>query len=389
MSEALTAAGNAGASPAVPDLRAFAGVRTPALLVDPDRVTANVRAIVAQLHGDPRRWRPHIKTAKLGAVMRLMLADGITRFKCATTLELKALLEAGARDVLVSFPHVGANAVRIRELAAAHPAARVAALIETEAHLASWSGSGLALFLDLNSGMNRTGGTPDLARIESLARAIGAAGCTFGGLHWYDGHMHSFDDLDARDRAAHEGYERLAALVRALASSGVPVPEVIVAGTPATTSAVRYARFADWPTDVQVSPGTVVYNDTTSLEQLPASWGLTAAVHVLTTVVSHPTPTRFTCDAGHKSVSADAGVPTCAVVGHPHWSPARPSEEHLPVDVPPGMPLPPIGTLLLLLPRHICPTVNNFDEALFVRDGRIERTEPVTARGREGQARWQ
>ncbi len=373
--------------PRAPNLAAFAGVRTPALLVDPDCVTANVRAIVAQLHGDPRRWRPHIKTAKLGAVMRLMLADGITRFNCATTLELRALLEAGARDVLVSFPHVGANAARIRELAAAHPGARVAALIETDAHLAAWTGSGLALFLDLNPGMNRTGGTPDVARVESLARAVVAAGCTFGGLHWYDGHMHSFNDLAARDRAAHEGYERLAELVRALTSAGMPVPEVVVAGTPATTSALRYERFADWPTDVQVSPGTVVYNDTTSLEQLPTSWGLSAAVHVLTTVVSHPTATRFTCDAGHKSVSADAGVPTCAVVGRQDWSPARPSEEHLPVDIPAGTPLPPIGALLLLLPRHICPTVNNFDEALFVRGGRIERAEPVTARGREGQGR--
>ncbi|MDQ8165321.1 MAG: alanine racemase [Gemmatimonadota bacterium] len=376
----------AGVSPA-PNLTGFAAVRTPALLVDPDRVTANVRAVVAQLHGDARRWRPHIKTAKLGAVMRQMLAEGITRFKCATTLELKALLDTGARDVLVSFPHVGPNAARIRELATAHPSARVAALIETDAHLSCWSGSGLALFLDLNPGMNRTGGAPDYVRVEALALAIGAAGCTFGGLHWYDGHMHSFTDISARDRAAHEGYERLAELVRALTGAGLRVPEVIVAGTPAAASAARYERFADWPTDVQVSPGTVVYNDTTSLEQIPTSWGLAAAVHVLTTVVSHPTPTRFTCDAGHKSVSADAGVPTCAVVGHPDWAPARPSEEHLPVDIPAGTPLPPIGTLLLLLPRHICPTVNNFDEALLVRGGNVMSVTPVSARGREGQGR--
>jgi D-serine deaminase-like pyridoxal phosphate-dependent protein len=364
----------------------FAGVRTPALLIEPDRVTANVHAIVAQLGDDPRRWRPHVKTAKVGSVMQMMLDAGLTRFKCATTLELKALLDIGARDVLVSFPHVGANATRIRELATAHPGARVTALIETEAHLESWRGAGLGLFVDLNSGMNRTGGTPDAVRIAALARAIVAAGCTFRGLHWYDGHMHSFDDLAARARAAHQGYDALGTLVRTLAQNGIAVPEVIVAGTPATASAATYTGFATWPTDVQVSPGTVVYNDTTSLAQLPASWGLSEAVHVLATVVSHPTPTRFTCDAGHKSVAADAGVPTCDIVGHPDWTPARPSEEHLPVDVPPGSPLPPIGTQLLLTPRHVCPTVNNFDEALFVRAGAVVSAERVTARGREGQA---
>ena len=139
------------------NLSAFAGVRTPALLVDPARVESNIRAIVAQLGGNAARWRPHVKTVKLGAVMQLMLGTGLTRFKCATTLELKALLDAGARDVLVSFPHVGANAARIRELVKLHPGARVTALIEAEAHLESWRGSGLGLFLDLNSGMNRTG----------------------------------------------------------------------------------------------------------------------------------------------------------------------------------------------------------------------------------------
>ena len=364
----------------------FPGLRTPALLIDPAVVDANVRAIVAQLGGAPSRWRPHVKTAKVGRVMQMMLDAGLSRFKCATTLELKALLDVGARDVLVSFPHVGANAVRIRELAAAFPAVRVTALIEGDAHLESWRGSGMGLFVDLNPGMNRTGGTPDAARLVALVQAIAGAGCSFAGLHWYDGHMHSFDDLAARDRAAHEGYDRLGALVRALTERGVAVPQVIVAGTPATSSAANYAGFTTWPTDVQVSPGTVVYNDTSSLEQLPAAWGLAAAVHVLTTVVSHPTARRFTCDAGHKSVAADAGVPTCAVVGHAEWSPARPSEEHLPVDIPEGTALPPIGMQLLLIPRHVCPTVNNFDEALFVCAGRVDHAERVTARGRENQA---
>jgi D-serine deaminase-like pyridoxal phosphate-dependent protein len=360
----------------------FPGVRTPALLVDPATVRANIAAMI-QVAGGAARWRPHVKTAKLGAVMRMMVEAGLTRYKCATPLELAVLLEAGARDVLVAFPHVGANAARIRALAAAHREARVAALVEADTHVGHWHGSGAPLFIDLNPGMNRTGGAAEAQRVAALIRAIGATGCTFGGLHWYDGHMHGYDDLAERARVAHAGYDRLGALVRELVAGGARVPEVIVAGTPATTSAVSYPGFAAWPSDVQVSPGTVVYNDTTSLAQLPAAWGLAPAVHVLVTVVSHPTPTRFTCDGGHKSVSADAGVPTCAVAGHPDWTPQRPSEEHLPVEVPAGTPLPHIGAQLLLLPRHVCPTVNNFDDALFIAGGAVLGRQPVSARGRE------
>ena len=147
------------------------GLRTPALLIDADAVRTNLTAMIRVI-GGAARWRPHVKTAKLGAVMQLMLDAGLTRFKCATTLELQALLALGARDVIVAFPHVGPNAARIIALARAHQDADVAGLVESPAHVASWRQSGVRLFIDLNSGMNRTGGTPDAARLIALAREI-------------------------------------------------------------------------------------------------------------------------------------------------------------------------------------------------------------------------
>jgi D-serine deaminase-like pyridoxal phosphate-dependent protein len=101
-------------------------------------------------------------------------------------------------------------------------------------------------------------------------------------------------------------------------------------------------------------------------------------------VVSHPHHGIITCDAGHKAVSADAGVPTCVVVGHPELTPLSPSEEHLPFAVTEGAKSPRVGDILYLLPRHVCPTVNNFDAALIVRNGQVESVEGVSARGHEG-----
>ncbi|MGA1984924.1 MAG: D-TA family PLP-dependent enzyme, partial [Candidatus Sulfotelmatobacter sp.] len=123
--------------------------------------------------------------------------------------------------------------------------------------------------------------------------------------------------------------------------------------------------------------------DATSLQELPREYGYRPAVLVMTRVVSHPRAGIVTCDAGHKAVSADAGVPTCMVVGHPELTPLSPSEEHLPLAVAEGSVGPQIGSALFLLPRHICPTVNNFDDALLVRNGKVEAVENVSARGRE------
>jgi D-serine deaminase-like pyridoxal phosphate-dependent protein len=61
----------------------------------------------------------------------------------------------------------------------------------------------------------------------------------------------------------------------------------------------------------------------------------------------------------------------------------KPSEEHLPMQVGDGATAPLIGETLYLVPRHICPTVNNFDHALIVEGGEISDVERVSARGRE------
>ena len=113
------------------------------------------------------------------------------------------------------------------------------------------------------------------------------------------------------------------------------------------------------------------------------------AVLVVSRVVSRPHEGIVTCDAGHKSVSADAGVPTCVVVGHPELTPLGPSEEHLPMKA--ASTGPEVGEELYLLPRHVCPTVNNFDCALLVRDGQIEAVslgEEKPACNEHGEECW-
>jgi D-serine deaminase-like pyridoxal phosphate-dependent protein len=162
---------------------------------------------------------------------------------------------------------------------------------------------------------------------------------------------------------------------------GMSVPEVITAGTPTFPCSLAYEGFHGEGFVHRVSPGTIVYCDASSLAQLPSEYGYAPAVMVL----SPPRDGIVTCDAGHKAVSADAGIPTCVVVGHPELVPLAPSEEHLPLGSNEEMCSPQVGAALYLLPRHVCPTVNNFDSALLVRDGQIASVEKVSARGHEGR----
>jgi D-serine deaminase-like pyridoxal phosphate-dependent protein len=358
-------------------------VLTPALVVYPEIVLANIERTLDLLSSDANRWRVHIKTAKLGYTLRLLVDRGVRTFKCATTLELLTACENGAEDVLFAYPAMGANARRVAQIANQFPTVRISALAENDAQLRQWHGTRVGIFLDINPGMNRTG--IDQGRTEdviSSLRTLAEHGLEFRGLHYYDG---QYGGLlwDERRRAAHAGYDRLLDLIEKITAAGFQILEVVTAGTPTFPCSLDYEAFRDHDFLHRVSPGTVIYNDATSLAQLPREYGYAPAALVMARVVSYPSSNIITCDAGHKAVSADAGVPTCLVVGKRELTPLSPSEEHLPLAIASGGTAPRVGDFLYLLPRHICPTVNNFDCALLVQNGRIESEEMVSARGHE------
>ena len=180
--------------------------------------------------------------------------------------------------------------------------------------------------------------------------------------------------------AAGEAQAALLAAVRAL-----PVTELITSGTPSFPYALAYPAFDRLQgTRHRVSPGTVVFHDVTSAELFedPADHGLTPAAVVFARVVSQPGPALVTCDAGSKSIAAEAGDPVAFVLGRPDLVPRKPSEEHLPIGVGSGE-VPARGEHLLLVPRHVCPTVNLAEQAVWIDGDAEPRVVDIAARGHD------
>ncbi|MCA9290519.1 MAG: alanine racemase [Phycisphaerales bacterium] len=353
---------------------------TPALVVSVDAARHNIARVIAAARGDAARWRPHLKTTKSALACRLLAAAGVRHAKCATTRELALALDTFGpdADLLVAHPLVGPALARVAALADAHPDARVAILVEAPDALADLPRS-LDVFIDVNPGMNRTGHAVD--RLDDLRALARAAGPRLRGIHFYDGHLAGLDAPTRRARA-HGVYDDLLALVARLRADGIGIAEIITSGTPTFPDALAYAPFDALDGAIhRISPGTVVYHDTRTEQELP-NLGLRPAAVVLTRVVSHPAPDRVTCDAGSKSIAAEVGDPCAVVLGRPDLVAARPSEEHLPLDVRAGA-VPGRGDVLCLVPAHVCPTVNLYDTMVVVESGREPRLEPIAARGHE------
>jgi D-serine deaminase-like pyridoxal phosphate-dependent protein len=213
-------------------LSSIADVLTPALLLYPEILAANIDRTLELLDGDPSRWRVHIKTAKLGYTVRTLVARGICNFKCATTLELLLACQCGAADVLLAYPSVGANAQRVQAIAAQFPGVQISILAENAEQIRQWRGSRVGIFLDVNPGMNRTGiDQNNLEKIAALVHEIAANGLAFRGLHYYDGQYGGVAEPE-RTEQTHAGYHSLQNVVNQVKRSGTHVPEIITSETP-------------------------------------------------------------------------------------------------------------------------------------------------------------
>jgi len=103
-------------------------IDSPALLIYKERVYENIRLLKSMK--DVAHLRPHVKTNKIAEVCRMMLNEGITKFKCATIAEAEMLAMINAADVLLAYQPVGPKVNRLAQLVKTYPSTRFSCLID-------------------------------------------------------------------------------------------------------------------------------------------------------------------------------------------------------------------------------------------------------------------
>ncbi|MEM8711569.1 MAG: alanine racemase [Planctomycetota bacterium] len=352
-------------------------LRTPALVIDLATARRNIAATLAEA-ASTARWRPHVKTAKVPEVMALYLEAGLRRFKCATLREAEELMRCGGsalapEDILVAHHLHGPALEALADVAARFPTCRWSTLVESSEQVERVPNS-VDVFIDVDLGMNRTG--LDVARLDDAVEIARRAGPRFRGLHAYDGHRHEADRVE-RESLAHAGYRRVLNAASVLEAAGAPAREVITCGTPAYPAGLS---FQDWNVGSHsISPGTVVYHDLRSQSQL-APREVEFAATVWTRVASLPSDDLFTVDAGSKAIEAASPNMIARIIELPGARALRQSEEHTVFQIDKGE-RPARGTLLRLVPGHVCPTVNLASRCVLTEEDRFLGEVAVTARG--------
>ncbi len=342
---------------------------TPCLLVDLDVLEANIAEMAAFAATSGWALRPHAKTHKCLQIAGAQLAAGAVGLTVATVAEAEIFADVCA-DLFLAYP-VWADEARGRRLRAL--AERVGLRVGVDsaagaAALARHAGP-LEVLVEVDSGHHRTGVAPHLA--GDIATAASRAGHTVAGIFTFPGH--AYGPGAAAPAAAGES-AALAEAAAALHAAGFPAPIRSGGSTPS-------ARCTDVDAVTELRPGVYVFGDAQQVT-LGACPPERIALVAVATVVSARAD-AVVLDAGSKTLGADrpAWAPG---FGHVHGRPdlvvTALSEHHATVPWR-GADVPEIGTVLALVPNHVCATVNLADELNVMRDGELTDRWAVTARG--------
>ncbi|MEP0133687.1 MAG: D-TA family PLP-dependent enzyme [Eudoraea sp.] len=353
---------------------------SPSLLVYPDRIEKNI-ALMISIIGDVTRLRPHIKTHKTAEIIEMQMQHGIQKFKCATIAEAELLAQCGAKDILLAMQAVGANLNRFFKLIATYPNSVFSTIVDNEitigliSEMAASKEISVPLFLDLNTGMNRTGIEPNDCAVDLFKQIADDPNLDARGLHAYDGHIRD-PDIKLRKQVCDAAFNLVINLKNKIEALGLEVKTLVMGGSPSFP--IHAAR-----NDVETSPGTTLLWDErygSSFKDMPF---LPAAV-LLTRIISKPKEGVICLDLGHKAIAPEMDFPRVKIFGLEDAEQTGQSEEHLVLHYPKSETLK-IGDIFYAIPMHICPTVAKYSKVLTVDDGQITGAWKIAARDHQMQ----
>lgn len=355
-------------------------IDTPFLAIYTDRIKYNIEQLIRAVDGDPLRLRPHIKTHKIGEILQLYKDFKIEKVKCATIAEAELSAMHHISDILLAYQPAGLKLNRWIRLIQRYRNSIFSIIvdnIETATLLAETAKENnlvLNVYIDMNTGMNRTGIDVNDSWDDLALQISQLPNLNFLGLHIYDGHIKG--TVEQREQQACNSFSKIISRLSTL-QERLNYKLKIVAG--GSNTFPFYAGIKE----VECSPGTFVFWDVNYQTNLPEQEFKNAAV-IVGTVISKPSASTLCVDIGYKSVSSENPLDKrLAILNDENLIPISHSEEHLVLENK-GVHHYSLGETIYALPYHVCPTCALYDSVQVVNNNHeIYDTWLVEARNKK------
>ncbi len=339
---------------------------TPVAVVDLDRMEANIARFQTYLSQHGIANRPHIKTHKIPAIAQMQIAAGAVGITCQKIGEAEIMADAGISDIFIPYNILGAaklaRLVALAKRVQLSVSADSAPVIVGLGTAMAAAGLELPVLVECDTGLGRCGVQRPEEAAELALLIARTPGLRFGGLMTYP-------------TSATTGPFMRAATER-IQAHGLSVERVSGGGTPNMWHAHEY------PDVSEHRAGMYIYGDRYTLNAGAISLEQ-CAFSVLATVISRPTADRGIIDGGSKTFSSDLlGLENYGLIKeYPEARLFSLSEEHGSIDFSACAQRPAIGERVTVIPNHCCVVNNLFNAIVGIRNGMVEVTWPVAARG--------
>jgi 3-hydroxy-D-aspartate aldolase len=356
---------------------------TPALVLDLDRLDANIRSMAAHAESHGYQLRPPAKIHKSTAVARRQVNAGAVGVCCATLSEAEAMVEAGIPGVLL-FTSVVSEA-KLQRLAALNARAEdfIVATDDFDnvtqlGRATRATGQTLQVMIDFELGGGRTG-LADQDTAVALARHIQKTdGLDFAGIQAYNGQGLSERDYDPRRTVVLERAHRVSQIVAKFEAEGLHPRIVSGGGTGSHDIDSETGVF----TEIQVGSYVFMdgyYKDTVMRRNEPHPFA--PALTVWGTVVSAAQPGFVITDVGLKEIDGAFGPISPTVIS---GAPADASyslvgDDLGRIDFASAHDGLPVGAKFELLPPHCYQTVTLYSVYHCVAGDELVEIWPIDA----------
>ena len=381
----------------------YPSLDTPAVLLDMDRLEANIEEMTQAAAEAGVELRPHVKVHQCPAIAKMQIEAGARGVEVGNVDQAEVMAEAGIGDILIVHPFFGERKLEKLGRLIKKPGLVLSIVIDMIeqakelSRLGQAAGVKIPVHMKIETGGDRYGVLPGKP-VLSLARELRQLpGADFAGIYAHESGAVPTDEGVAK--MALEVGSATMETARMLRREGFPIESVSVGASPTFRATCRYLKEGELAEITEIHPGGCVIGDMMYV----TSFGSTreaCALTVLATVVSTSHQDHVIIDAGFKALGGYSfidrredpgffwnGMPSFgSIQARPDvWLGGLGMESglvyYMHPEAGPRKKLS-LGERIEIVPNNATVVINIHDRIYGVRNGEIEREFSIAGRGR-------
>ena len=357
---------------------------TPTLLLDKNKLTANIQRMQNSANRLGVKLRPHLKTLKSADAAKAIIDTGARGITVSTLKEAHYFLQHGFSDITYAVGMVPSKLEEVTGLMNAGADLKIMTDNETVASsiadYANQHGTAFKVLIEIDSGDNRGGLQPDSEALISIASLFNHTPIKLEGVLTHAGHSYGVNNLQALQQVAEQERDAVLDASGRLRRAGFEIETVSVGSTPTAL----FARDLKGVTELRAGVYTVFDMDQQSRGVCDTD---EIALSVLSCIIGHNKAAgKILLDAGGLALSKDRSADQfrpevgygqlCQLDGKaiPELYVTSVSQEHGHVKVRNeyDYDLFPVGSYLRILPIHACMTAAAYDCFHLIENGELD-----------------